>query len=213
MESPNLYFEKNVFELKPNEIQTAIQKVPIYYVTKDFQIEALQYKCRKLRNNGFTFYYMDNKNRIQGELFGYYPNGNLAMVSQYTDNKLNGKVKMYYQNNSIKTVSNHINGYIHGENYYYSNNGNLLIYEQFQYSKLQGLSKRYCINGCCEAHLQYDNNLVKHIDHYIKNKLVNSYDLDMVQAIRFDSVERVKYNSITHFYEIKDTDLLELRCQ
>lgn len=212
MESFNIYFTKPLTELKPLEVENAVQKIPYYYITKDFQIEPIQYRRHKLNNNCVTYYYVDNQNRIQGELYGYYPNGTLAINSNYIDNKLDGKVTIYFQNNIKKSVTNYINGHIHGENYFYSIDGNLLIYEQFKDSKLEGLSKRYCINGCCEIHLNYENNLVKHINQYVNHQLIRSFDLNESEAKEFDSIDRVKDNDVTYFYDIKNKDLLELRC-
>lgn len=206
------YFAKNINDLQPFEVENAIQKVPYYYITTNFQMEPIQYRRRKLNNNCVVYYNVDKENRIQGESYSYYPNGILAINSNYIDNKFDGKVTMYFQNGQKKSVTNYINGYIHGESYFYSINGNLLIYEQFENSKLNGLSKRYCMNGCCEIHLYYDNNLLKHMKQYMDNQYIHSFDLNNYDLKKIDCMDRIKYNGVTYFYDIKNIDLLELKC-
>jgi hypothetical protein len=209
---PNIYFTKNVNDLKLLEVENAVQKVPYYYITKDFQIEKLQYRRRKINNYCISYYYVDEQNRIQGELYGYYSNGILGINSNYVDNKLHGKLTMYFPNGQKHSVTNYVNGNIDGHIYFYSINGNLLIYEHFKNSKLEGISKRYCINGCCVIHLTYENNIIKHIEQYIHNKLIRSFDLTEEEAKKFDSIDRVKHNGSTYYYDIMNNNLLELRC-
>ncbi len=206
---PNIYFKKSLNELNDNEIENAIQKIPFYYITKDFQIEPLQYRRHKV-NNSIFYYYIDITKRIQGELYGYYLNGNIAINSHYVDNIINGKVSIYFNNGGLKNTSYYSNGLIHGESYSYSIYGNLLLYEQYKNSKLDGICKRYCLNGCCYIQLTYENDLIKHIDQYIENKLIKSFDLNKDEAEKFDLIN--KKNNKVLYYEKRNGNILEIKC-
>lgn len=208
-----LYFNKNIFQLKCNEIETAIQTEPILFFNSNFQLIELQYKRKKLKYGSVMYYYIDMNLQKQGDFLVYYPNGSLYMNATYLNNKLEGKCTVYFENRAIKSVSNYKDGKITGDYYGYSIDGNLLIHEQFKDLKLNGLSKRWCINGCCCIHLMYENNIIKHINEYVNNQEVKSYDVTEEESKKFDSIDRIDTNGIIYFYdEEKTTNLLEVKC-
>ncbi len=207
-----MYFQKNIFELKYNEVENAIQTEPILFFNSDFQLEELQYQRKKLKYGTLLYYYLDKKDQRQSDFLVYYANGILFMSANYLNNKLEGKCTTYFQNGAIKSVSYYKDGKITGDYYGYSIYGNLLIYEQFKDLQLNGLSKRWCINGCCCIHLMYENNIIKHIDEYMSNKEVKSYDLTEEESKIFDSINRINNNGTIYFYDVIDNDLLDLKC-
>ncbi len=206
------YFKKNIFELKYNEVENAVQTEPILFFNSNFQLEELQYQRKKLKYGTILYYYLDKNNQRQCDFLVYHANGPLFMSANYLNNKLEGKCTTYFQNGNIKSVAYYKDGKITGDYYGYSIYGKLLIYEQFKNLKLNGLSKRWCINGCCCIHLVYQNNIIKHIDEYMNNKEVKSYDLTEEESKVFDSIYRINNNGIIYFYDVINEDLLELKC-
>ncbi len=207
-----MYFKKNVFELKFNEVENAIHSEPIYFFNSEFQLEELQYQRKKLKYGTLLYYYLDKNKQRQCDFLVYYVDGPLFMSANYLNNKLEGKCTTYFKNGTIKSVSYYKDGKITGDYYGYSINGNLLIYEQFKDLKLHGLSKRWCMNGCCCIHLVYENNIIKHIDEYMNNKEVKSYDLTEEESKVYDSIHRINNNGTIYFYDVINEDLLELKC-
>ncbi len=207
-----MYFKKNIFELKYNEVENAIQTEPIYFFNSEFQLEEVRYQRKKLKYGTLLYYYLDKKNQRQCEFLVYYANGPLFMSATYLNNKLEGKCTTYFQNGNIKSVSYYKDGKINGDYYGYSITGNLIIYEQFKDLKLNGLSKRWCVNGCCSIHLMYENNIIKHIDEFMNNQEVKSYDLTEEESKLYDSVHRIQNNGTIYFYDVMNNDVLDLQC-
>ncbi len=203
---------KPFFDLKYDESEKANLKTPLYFFDSNGQIEELTYRRKKLRNNTVIYYYLDKYNRRQSDFYTYYPNGALFMSASYLNNKLEGKCTLYYENGIKSSVSNYKNGKIEGAYYGYSRNGNLVIYEEIKDLKVHGLSKRWCVNGCCNIHLTYENNIIKHIDQYIENNLIRSFDLTEEESKNFDSIDRIQHNDFAYYYDISVSDVLGLKC-
>jgi antitoxin component YwqK of YwqJK toxin-antitoxin module len=206
-------FTKNFYDLKHNEIEKATLKSPLYFFNSDNQIEELTYRRKKLQNNYMIYYYLDKNNKRQADFYTYYPNGSLYMSATYLNNKLEGKCTTYFENGIKSSVYYYKNDKINGAYYGYSRNGNLIIYEEIKDSMIHGLSKRYCINGCCEIHLTYENNLIKHVEHYVQNNLVKSFDLNENESKKYDSsIGRRESNNHIYYYDPNINDILELKC-
>lgn len=210
---PKLFFLKNSFELKSNEVETAIQTESILFFRPDFQLEELKYQRCKLNNGSIIYYYIDKDEQKQCDFYAYYSTGELFITANYVNNKLNGKCTIYFKDGTPKSVSYYKNGEINGDSYLYTNNGNLVVHEYFKDLKLNGLSKRWCINHCCVNHLHYEDNIIKHIDKYVNNILTESFDLTEEESKKYD-LEIKKFNNIKNniYYDIYSGNILQLYC-
>ncbi len=71
-------------------------------------------------------YYEINGNK-EGEYKQYWDNGQLCIIFNYIDDKLNGKFKSYHTNGQLGIICNYIDGKINGEYKIYNMNGEFKI--------------------------------------------------------------------------------------
>lgn len=70
-------------------------------------------------------YYIDENGGFHGEYKAYYSNGQLRLICNYVDNKLQGEYKDYHENGQLYLICNYVNKKLHGEYKTYHENGEL----------------------------------------------------------------------------------------
>ena len=99
-----------------------------------------------------------NADKLEGEFKSFYPNGNIKLISNYIDGKLNGTYNFYYEKNEIINVQCvYINGKLHGKYLKFFPNGNIKLNCTYINGIKHGQCKRFYSNGIIESEFTYIN--------------------------------------------------------
>jgi len=93
--------------------QDSLVLIKDYYINGNLQMEGWTKK--------------DDERKYVGEIKWYYSNGELSIIKNYLDEKLNGKQIYFYNNGNKESETNYIKGTKEGENIEYNKNGEISI--------------------------------------------------------------------------------------
>lgn len=179
----NTSFPKNIFDLHVNEVEKANQKTPFFIVKEHGEIIATFYYRKKLDiYNSLSYFFMDEKNQLQGNALGIYGNGKVAYQSYFVDDKLHGKYVSFYPNGMKHIVANYQNGKLHNTFYEYSNTGQLLYEENYKENILDGKMTIWSYDGKGRKELFFKEHRLELRKEYIHNLLVSCRNIDIHES-------------------------------
>lgn len=135
------------------------------------------------------------ENKIEGDYFNYYKNGNIAFITPYKEGSINGYYKAYHPNKQISTQGWYKEGNQHGEWRYYYRDGTLQAINFFHKGLLHGLQKYFGVNGKLSSSLRYEYNALVSENIYGKDEV-------LFEKVKYTSEDK-EYKKVTKHYNNK----------
>ena len=138
-------------QLSANDTQTSSQAEKIYIINKN---ATCHYKVDE-----HTSYCIDNdKKNITGEIRKYVA-GEIVNSFHVKDSLIEGEMKGYYLNGNKKSLTPYEKGQIHGLAYTYYENEEIKSITPYQLGKIDGNKKEYYENGYIHTQTIYKDNI------------------------------------------------------
>ncbi len=189
----NIFFIKDIQELKVGDIEQAIQLIPLFVIRDDGTMKHIYYYRQKMKNNFMMYYYQDHNRMKEGVALCYYENGALYFEMPLVNDLIHGKCTYFYPNGRKYIVANYKNGDLHGIFYEYYYNGQLLFQEEYKDGKLDGILYKWSYDGKKRKELFFENDLLKNEKEYIHNILVSNKDISQEESDEYHRI--VKLNT------------------
>jgi antitoxin component YwqK of YwqJK toxin-antitoxin module len=187
----NIFFIKDIQELKIGDIEQAIQLIPLFVVKDDGTMKHIYYYRQKMKNNFMMYYYQDYIGIKEGTALCYYENGALYFEMTLVNDLIHGKCTYYYPNGNKYIVANYKNGDLHGIFYEYYYNGQLLFQEEYKDSKLDGILYKWSYDGKKRKELFFENDLLKNEKEYINNILVSNKNISQEESDEYHRIAKL----------------------